>query len=487
MKLDLLDRLLCPTPSCEGARLTLHAHHTDTINYRTASIEEVREGELVCTICNRSYPIRDYVPSFESLFPEPLLEEADYWSKWYGYWWEREQLGFFDFNAPRAPLITEGIEVVDPASLPADGKTATHPLLTENPLVREARQVLDVGCGTGWSSLLLAQHGHDVVACDPSASNMRLAKSYAISHGTYVEYIGAALGYLLFKPDSFDGVTALHSIHHVPNVRHEVVRLREWLRPGGVIAIDEHVGTNPTVLAVSKAMFRWGDAQVYPKVRTFDPRKLHHLPETAHSALEGVGSEDLIQAVTHNFNVESFSSRYVSLDYFPFLYYLWRDLDVTAYNYAADVVSHLCQLLAEAFPEGAEYVTLVGRKESGDLHNDTQNWVVPLALPLVAENSSEARRLERSNLRIMMLKAERSHLSRRLTSLEAEIARLRQSVGDKDNHIEELRSWALGLQDAAIKKDRELERYALLLRKLPRVLMQVLDARIARRRRRPRR
>jgi 2-polyprenyl-3-methyl-5-hydroxy-6-metoxy-1,4-benzoquinol methylase len=487
MKPTLLDKLLCPAPDCEGASLILHALHTDTINYRTASIEEVREGELVCTTCNRSYPIEDYVPSFESLFPEPLREEADYWSKWYGYWWEREQLGFFDFNAPRAPLITEGIEILDPASLSANGKAATHPLLTEDPLVREARQVLDVGCGTGWSSLLLAQHGHEVVACDPSASNMRLAKSYAINQGAYIEYIGAALGYLLFKPDSFDGVTALHSIHHVPNVRREVARLREWLRPGGVIAIDEHVGTNPTVLAVSQAMFRWADAEVYPKVRTFDPRKLHHLPETAHSALEGAGSEDLIQAVTHNFSVESFSSRYVSLDYFPFLYYLWRDLDIPAYNYAADVVSHLCQLLAEAFPEGAEYVTLVGRKESGGLHNDTQNWVVPRALPLDAENSSEARRLERSNLRITMLKAERSHLSRRLTALEAEIARLRQSVGGKDSHIEELSSWALTLQDAAIKKDRELERQARLLGKLPPLLVRALDARIARRRRKQKR
>ena len=464
--------------------MTLHAHRTEILSYRTTAIEEVRDGELVCTTCNRSYSIRDYVPSFESVFPEPLREEADYWSKWYGYWWEREQLGFFDLEAPRAPLITEGIEALDPASLHAEGKRVTHPLLTENPLVKEAHQVLDVGCGTGWSSLLLARHGHEVTACDPSASNMRLAKRYAISQGEYIEYIGAALGYVLFKPASFDGVVTLHSIHHVPNVRQEVARLREWLRPGGVIAIDEHVGTNPTVLSVSKAMFRWADAEVYPKVKTFDPRKLHDLPKTAHSALEGAGSEDLIAAVTHNFSVESFSSRYVSLDYFPFLYYLWRDLDVSAYNYAADVVSHLCHLLAAAFPEGAEYVTLVGRKESATLPSDIQNRRVPLALPLDAEGGTEARRLERSNLRITMLKAERAVLSRRLTALEAEVARLRKSVAEKNSHIEELSSWALSLQDAANKKNRELERQARLLSKLPRILMRVLDARIARRRKR---
>ncbi|HKP54387.1 MAG TPA: methyltransferase domain-containing protein [Chloroflexia bacterium] len=485
MKLNLLDKLLCPAPDCEGASLTLHAHHIDMLNYRTASIEEVREGELDCATCKRSYPIRDYVPSFESLFPEPLREEAEYWSKWYGYWWEREQLGFFDLKAPRALLITEGIEVLDPSSLRHDDKVVTHPLLTENPLVREAHQVLDVGCGTGWSSLLLAQHGHEVVACDPSASNMRLAKSYAISQGEYIEYVGAALGYLLFKPGSFDGVTALHSIHHVPNVRQEVDKLREWLRPGGVIALDEHVGTNLTILAVSKAMFRWADAEIYPKVRAFDPEKSRGLPETAHSTLEGVGSEALIEAVTHNFSVESFSSRYVSLDYFPILYYLWRDLEVAAYNYAADVVSHLCRLLAEAFPEGAEYVTLVGRKLNTPLLEGTQNRVALLATPLDAESGNEARRVERSNLRITMLKAERAVLSHRVAALEAEIARLRRSLLDKNSHIEELASWALTLQDAAKKKDQELERQAHILNRVPQVLRRVLDKRNTRRRKKP--
>jgi ubiquinone/menaquinone biosynthesis C-methylase UbiE/uncharacterized protein YbaR (Trm112 family) len=376
MKADFAATLCCPALDCNGSDLAVHVRQTQTITYNSGSVEEVREGELVCPSCGRTYPISDYVPSFEQLFPADLQEEADYWSKWYGFMWEHGYLGYFDLRIPRAPLITEGITVLDPSSLDHTDATGSHTLLADHPLIKGAESVLDMGCGTGWSSLYLARRGHRVVGFDPSASSMKLAKRYSISQGEYIEYLVGALGYIAFKPQTFDAVFALHSIHHVPRLREEMAIVRKWLREGGAIALDEHVRNNPMLNAIAAQMHAWAQAEVYPRVRTLSKEDLQQLPQTLHSSLEDVGSEQVVEAVLDNFVLESFSSRCVSLDFFSFIYYLSRDLDallfqdatkvggrsgsfaapnldVRGYHYAADLINRLYQLLLRAFPEGA--------------------------------------------------------------------------------------------------------------------------------------
>ena len=66
--------------------------------------------------------------------------------------WDRGYLGFFDLKQPFAPLITEGIEVLDPSSVQGVERGGTHSILDDHPLIRDAEWVLDIGCGTGWSS-----------------------------------------------------------------------------------------------------------------------------------------------------------------------------------------------------------------------------------------------------------------------------------------------------------------------------------------------
>lgn len=499
MNPKLADILRCPAPDCCGDELKLQIHHIEIIPYRACYIEEVREGTLHCPKCARSYPIEEYVPSFEGLFPEDLREEADYWSRWYGFWWERSQLGFFDLNAPRAPLITHGIEVLDPSSVPGGTTTtakARHHLLTEEALIREAKLVLDIGCGTGWSSLEMARNGHDVVALDPSGMNMRLAKRYAIEQGEYIEYLAAALGYVSFKRGSFDAAVALHSIHHVPELGAEVIKLRDWLREDGVIAVDEHVGTNPTLLALERAMFAWAEADIYPGVCTLDKGELRGLPQARHSSLEGAGSEDLIKALITNFELERFHSRYVSLDFFSFLYYLSREMDPSAYHYAADVLNRAYTLLMEAYPEGAEYVTLVGRKVSGAGEGVSVSPMPPVSpIPPVSSRApshppradrldAEARehgdgsmeaRLERSERRLVVLKAERVMLRRHTSVIERELRTLQQEIGVKNRRLQELQEWAIGMERAIAIKNRELKRQGYLLRMLPLPLRWALD------------
>src|SRR5438876_9001029 len=166
MNRDLLKLINCPARDCGSHLLSLEEQRVDMITYRTGRVEEIHGGAILCQNCGRSYPIRDYVPSFEQLFPQELRDEAQYWSDWYGFFWEKGYTGFFDLRSPAAHLIARGIEVADPRSLSGEDLDGTHTALADHPSISSAERILDVGCGCGWSSLYLARRGHKVFAFD---------------------------------------------------------------------------------------------------------------------------------------------------------------------------------------------------------------------------------------------------------------------------------------------------------------------------------
>ena len=78
--------------------------------------------------------------------------------------------------------------------------------------------------------------------------------------------------------------------------------------------------------------------------------------------MEDAGSAEVIEALAENFSIESFSSRYVSLNQLTFMYYLSRDCDLEGYKYAAAIIDLFYRFLKGVYPDRGEYVTLMGRK-----------------------------------------------------------------------------------------------------------------------------
>lgn len=456
MNAELLDKLRCPAPGCRGV-LTLTPHASEKIEYAGGPVEEVREGSLNCVSCGRSYPIEGYVPSFEELFTARLREEAEYWSLWYGAFWELGYRSFFDARLPRPPLLLEGIEIADPPSLGGRDLVGSLEGLVAHLTPGEETWLVDIGCGTGWSSLYLGRAGYRVVAFDPSAANIRLAKRYAIEQGVYIEYIAGALGYIEFAPETFDAALALHALHHVPDTGKEVERVREWLRGGGLFAVDEHIRDNPTLSALWERADTWARSEIFPRLRTPGNEIQAKLPQSSASAMEGAGSEEVVSAVVNSFRVERVESRYVSLNSFPFYYFLARGEDETGYHYAAEIISYFYRFWGEVFPLGAEYVTLVTRKRPGNkagdgdgvLDSEQEEQSRALAQRALLIAGYDASGQKGSDPALAALKSEHAFLLRQLTQVNLDLEATRQRLSEALKQLDGLEGWALGLERQA--------------------------------------
>jgi ubiquinone/menaquinone biosynthesis C-methylase UbiE len=101
-------------------------------------------------------------------------------------------------------------------------------------------RVLDLGCGNGAKTSRLAAR-FDVVGVDISGRQLELARA-AVPGAAFV---GADFATLEVPAESFDAVTALYSLVHVPRETHPALlgRIRRWLKSGGLfLASLSHVG-----------------------------------------------------------------------------------------------------------------------------------------------------------------------------------------------------------------------------------------------------
>jgi ubiquinone/menaquinone biosynthesis C-methylase UbiE len=91
--------------------------------------------------------------------------------------------------------------------------------------------VLDLGCGNGRKIARLANR-FDVTGVDISEEQLRLARAEIPD----AEFVHADLAELDLPAESYDAVTALYSISHVPREEHAALfgKIARWLRSGGL-------------------------------------------------------------------------------------------------------------------------------------------------------------------------------------------------------------------------------------------------------------
>jgi ubiquinone/menaquinone biosynthesis C-methylase UbiE len=117
-------------------------------------------------------------------------------------------------------------------------RKAWHDLLSR--LVGDAAQrVLDVGCGTGFLALRLAELGHVVTGVDLSDQMIAQARGKNDEAGLSIEFrVGDAAH--LDSPDGvYDLVVARHVIWNLPDPGRGVAEWLRVLRPGGLLLLVE--------------------------------------------------------------------------------------------------------------------------------------------------------------------------------------------------------------------------------------------------------
>jgi len=126
--------------------------------------------------------------------------------------------------------------------------------------------VLDAGCGCGYGSKHLADNGaQSISAIDIDRSAIKYAKKhydlcnldFAVVDGTH----------LSFRDNSFDVVTSIEVIEHVPNFREYLKEIHRILKPKGVLLIS----TPNKQYDIQKGLF------LVHHIQEFYPDEFYHL------------------------------------------------------------------------------------------------------------------------------------------------------------------------------------------------------------------
>jgi 2-polyprenyl-6-hydroxyphenyl methylase/3-demethylubiquinone-9 3-methyltransferase len=158
------------------------------------------------------------------------------------------------------------------------------------------RRVLDVGCGGGLASEAMARRGAEVTGIDMAGGPLDVARLHALEAGVKVDYRLASAGQLAVEcPGSFDVVTCLEMLEHVPRPSGIVASLARLVRPGGhVICSTINRGPRAFMLAIVGAeyLLRLLPTGTHEYARFIRPSELCRYAREAGLQLSGLAGID---------------------------------------------------------------------------------------------------------------------------------------------------------------------------------------------------
>lgn len=217
MKTSLLEKLRCL--ECGSGALSLHKKALE-------NKMEILQGELVCVKCKASYMIKagvlDMAPLNNSIIEKELqgnvvksLERAaDYDDSWL--------LSLpHTFNKEHGGEQFDHLNFIDLINSLNIGKNDT---------------IVDLGCGTTWTSNELAKKSRNVIATDISLEKfigLESARVFIDTYGNYYERVRTDMCKLPFKDGSVDFTINEASLHHAHDLGSSLKEISRVLKKAG--------------------------------------------------------------------------------------------------------------------------------------------------------------------------------------------------------------------------------------------------------------
>lgn len=117
----------------------------------------------------------------------------------------------------------------------ADMDSYTYTLQRTRSYLGPSDNILEVGCGTGSTALLLAEHVNQITASDLSGNMIKVGSQKAREQGiSNVKFVNAELFDNEIENGPYDAVLALNLLHLLEGVPQAIQRINSLLKPGGV-------------------------------------------------------------------------------------------------------------------------------------------------------------------------------------------------------------------------------------------------------------
>jgi len=111
-----------------------------------------------------------------------------------------------------------------------------HTLVETRKHLRRGDKLLEIGCGTGGTALLLADAVAHITATDVSANMIKIGADKAVEQQVgNVEFVQATPADPKLVAKSFDAITGFNILHLLPDLEGDLAALYARLKPGGLL------------------------------------------------------------------------------------------------------------------------------------------------------------------------------------------------------------------------------------------------------------
>ena len=190
------------------------AYGEGVILYQTGSLQVLKDGPMVA-------------------YGRISYEEDDRKEKIAAYWTKRSDSFLEQRRAElHSPLAMRWLDEIQKyLCLKNDSKVINDKITSQNKLLK----ILDVGCGTGFFTILLAKQGHNVTGTDLTPDMIENARILAKEEGTECEFQVMDAEHLSFPDQSFDVVISRNLTWTLPEAAQAYKEWSRVLKPGGLL------------------------------------------------------------------------------------------------------------------------------------------------------------------------------------------------------------------------------------------------------------